>query len=139
MKDRLSYDQIVPETSGMGLLHMNSKQETAFSSSVFVERHSADGLKGFCAHSISFGISILKPPAQLFELIKYDFKVGLRGRDRTTRLHLPLSAAHTPALTAELDSLEGMLKVAVVACFEARAAAYEDEVRCQTVNICKVC
>lgn len=67
--------------------------------------------------------------SQLFELLRYDFKAaGLRGRDRTTRLHLPQGAAHTPAITAELEALELMLRAAVVSSFESRAAAYEDEV-----------
>ena len=64
---------------------------------------------------------------QLFELVRYDFKGGLRARERTARLHLPTGAAHSPALTAELEVLEGLLRAAVVSSFEARATAYEDE------------
>ena len=66
---------------------------------------------------------------QLFELVRYDFKGGLRARERTARLHLPIGAAQSPALTAELEVLEGLLKAAVVSSFESRATAYEDEVR----------
>jgi len=66
--------------------------------------------------------------AQLFELVRYDFKGGLRSRERTARLHLPTGAAQSPALTAELEVLEGLLKAAVVSSFESRATAYEDEV-----------
>ena len=65
---------------------------------------------------------------QLFELVRYDFKGGLRSRERTARLHLPTGAAQSPALTAELEVLEGLLKAAVVSSFESRATAYEDEV-----------
>ena len=79
-----------------------------------------------CRHSA--GPTLIAVPTQLFELVRYDFKGGLRARERTARLHLPTGAAQSPALTAELEVLEGLLKAAVVSSFESRATAYEDEV-----------
>ncbi len=67
--------------------------------------------------------------------MRYDFKGGLRSRERTARLHLPIGAAQSPALTAELEVVEGLLKAAVVSSFESRAAAYEEEVsHCRAVS-----
>lgn len=72
------------------------------------------------------------PPAQIFEALRYDFsRYALRGgaRERAARLHLPAGAALTPALVAEVDVLDGLLKACITASFEARAAAYDEEVR----------
>lgn len=70
---------------------------------------------------------------QIFEALRYDFKAygaSLRGggRERAARLHLPTGAAVTPALDAEVEVLEQQLKACVMASFEMRAAAYEEEV-----------
>ena len=81
------------------------------------------------------------PPArarpQFFEAIRYDFsRYALRGvaRERAARLHLPAGAALTPAVVAEADGVESLLKACITASFEARAAAYDEEVRATIVS-----
>ena len=78
---------------------------------------------------------------QVFEALRYDFKAygaALRGggRERAARLHLPAGAAVSPALNAEIEALEQQLKECIMASFEIRAAAYEEEVGSTSHQLC---
>lgn len=61
----------------------------------------------------------------MFESLRHDF--NSRKRERCVRLDLP--SAPGRGSVAGLDELERHLKEAVKASFEARAAAYDEEVR----------